>query len=243
MELGKKIVKVRKENNLTQEVFAEKYNVSRQTVSSWENGKSFPDIDTLVKISEDFSISLDILLKEDRKIIENISKVQNDNKRYKKILKTMIIVFCIIVLLILIYISIYNTSKYIFESQFNKVLKENNFYKNNEFSYSLIYDDNVTYNVPSEIDINKLFFKKNSKMLTCTIKFGTENILYIVWNDYNQYGVVAYNSVSMKELFNVDLYEEKLDKLQFMKDNTNLDEQLLENIINKGNDLYVQFYN
>lgn len=243
MELGKKIIKIRKENNLTQEAFAEKYNVSRQTISSWENSKSYPDIDILVKISDDFSISLDTLLKEDRKIIENISKVQNENKWYKKMFKTMIIVFCIIILLLLIYISIYNTSKYIFESQFNKALKENNFYKNNEFSYSLIYDANITYNVPSEIEVNKMIFKKDSRILTCTIKFDTENILYIVWDDYNRYGVVAYNSESMKEIFNIDLYEEKIDKLQFMKDNTTIDEKLLKNVINKGNDLYEQFYN
>ena len=69
-ELGKKIIKIRKENDLTQEDFADKYSVTRQTVSSWENSKSYPDLDTLVKISDDFNISLDILLKEDKKVIE-----------------------------------------------------------------------------------------------------------------------------------------------------------------------------
>lgn len=86
MELGKKIVKIRKDNNLTQEDFAEKYNVTRQTISSWENSKSYPDLDTLVKISDDFDISLDVLLKEDKKVIENITKSQKDNKKYKIIL-------------------------------------------------------------------------------------------------------------------------------------------------------------
>ena len=57
MEIGKKIANIRKENNLTQEDFAEKYNVSRQTISSWENGKSYPDLTILVKISNDFNIS------------------------------------------------------------------------------------------------------------------------------------------------------------------------------------------
>ena len=54
MDFGNKICKIRKDNNLTQEEFAERYNVTRQTVSSWENCKSYPDLDTLVRISDDF---------------------------------------------------------------------------------------------------------------------------------------------------------------------------------------------
>ena len=62
MELGKNIIKIRKQNNLTQDDFAEKYFVTRQTISNWENSKSYPDLETLIKISDDFNISLDILL-------------------------------------------------------------------------------------------------------------------------------------------------------------------------------------
>lgn len=86
MELGKKIIKIRKDNKLTQEDFAEKYNVTRQTISSWENSKSYPDLETLVKISDDFNISLDVLLKEDKKVINDITKSQKNVKKYKKIL-------------------------------------------------------------------------------------------------------------------------------------------------------------
>lgn len=243
MEIGKKIANIRKENNLTQEEFAEKYNVSRQTISSWENGKSYPDLTLLVKISNDFDISLDKLLKEDKKIIETLSKYQNDNKKYKKILKNILIIFCIISILVLGYILIYNTSKYILDNKFNKILSENNFYKNNEFSYSLIYDDNITYNVPSEIDINKTTFKYNSKILTCTFEYEKDKVLYIVWNEHNHYGILAYNQNTMIELFNIDLSEEKTDKIKFIIDNTSIDEEIIKKIINKGNDLYTQFYN
>ena len=85
MDLGNKICKIRKDNNLTQEEFAERYNVTRQTVSSWENCKSYPDLDTLVRISDDFSISLDVLLKEDKKVIKDI------DKNVKKIDKDMLV--------------------------------------------------------------------------------------------------------------------------------------------------------
>ncbi len=99
VELGKKIIKIRKENNLTQEDFAEKYNVTRQTISSWENSKSYPDLETLVKISDDFDISLDVLLKDDKKMIEKVSKSQKDGKKYEillVILAVIIVVFIVI---------------------------------------------------------------------------------------------------------------------------------------------------
>ena len=44
MQLGQTIQKIRKENHLTQEEFAEIFHVTRQTVSNWENEKSYPDL-------------------------------------------------------------------------------------------------------------------------------------------------------------------------------------------------------
>lgn len=51
MELGKRITELRKANNLTQEGMAERCSVTRQTISNWENGKSYPDLEMLVFIS------------------------------------------------------------------------------------------------------------------------------------------------------------------------------------------------
>jgi transcriptional regulator with XRE-family HTH domain len=99
MEIGKKIVKIRKDNKLTQDDLADKYYVTRQTISNWENGKSYPDLETLVKISDDFNISLDILLKEDDKMIKDISKGQKYNKLFKK----FVVALNIIGILCLIY--------------------------------------------------------------------------------------------------------------------------------------------
>lgn len=62
---GEKITIIRKENNLTQEQFAEMLNVSRQSVSKWELGTSFPDTEKLIRISKLFSCSLDYLLKDE----------------------------------------------------------------------------------------------------------------------------------------------------------------------------------
>lgn len=69
---------------MTQEQFAKKFNVSRKTVSGWENGRSFPDIKTLVTISNAFNISLDDLLKEDN-IIKYYQTEISYNRKNKKI--------------------------------------------------------------------------------------------------------------------------------------------------------------
>ena len=61
MRVGDQIFKIRKEKGMTQEEFSKLFNVTRQTVSNWENNKSYPDLQTLVNISDRFDISLDVL--------------------------------------------------------------------------------------------------------------------------------------------------------------------------------------
>lgn len=65
MTYGEKIASIRKENNLTQEQFAELLCVSRQAVSKWESCSTFPDTEKLIKMSKLFSCSLDYLLKDE----------------------------------------------------------------------------------------------------------------------------------------------------------------------------------
>ena len=65
MNIGTKIKTARVEANLTQEKAAEILGVSRQTVSNWENEKSYPDIVSVIKMSDIYNVSLDKLLKED----------------------------------------------------------------------------------------------------------------------------------------------------------------------------------
>lgn len=58
------ISELRKQEKLSQDDFANIFHVSRQTVSNWENGKSYPDVEMLVKISDYFGISVDQLIKK-----------------------------------------------------------------------------------------------------------------------------------------------------------------------------------
>ena len=61
MELNKQIKKYRTMMNLSQEELAEKVYVTRQTISNWETGKSYPDIHSLLLLSSLFNVSLDQL--------------------------------------------------------------------------------------------------------------------------------------------------------------------------------------
>ena len=74
MDIGKQISNIRKDHQLTQEEFGRLFHVTRRTVSNWENRKSFPDLHTLVEISNEFDISLDTLLKGDSKMIKGMDK-------------------------------------------------------------------------------------------------------------------------------------------------------------------------
>ena len=48
MDIGKQIVNIRKAQQLTQEEFGSLFHVTRQTVSNWENRKSFPDLESSI---------------------------------------------------------------------------------------------------------------------------------------------------------------------------------------------------
>lgn len=66
MNIGTKIKEARQTLGITQEQAAEQLMVSRQTISSWENGKSLPDIVSVIKMSELYHLNLDELLKGDK---------------------------------------------------------------------------------------------------------------------------------------------------------------------------------
>ena len=65
MTVGEKLTKLRKEQNLTQEQFADILKVSRQSVSKWECDDAYPDTEKLIRIGKIFDCSLDYLLKDE----------------------------------------------------------------------------------------------------------------------------------------------------------------------------------
>lgn len=93
MNLGLQIKKYRNELSMSQDELAEKVYVSRQSISNWENDKTYPDIKSLILLSEVFDVSLDKLIKGDieemRKDIDNQEKAEF--QRYSNIFAVLLI--------------------------------------------------------------------------------------------------------------------------------------------------------
>ena len=92
MELGKQIRKYRKEQSLSQDELAEKVYVSRQTISNWENDKSYPDVNSLIFLSEVFHTSIDNLIKGDVEVMKEQVK-NEDRKEFEKISRIFSVLF------------------------------------------------------------------------------------------------------------------------------------------------------
>ena len=73
MDIGKKLRDARNAAGLTQESAAESLGVSRQTVSNWETGKTYPDIVSVIRMSGLYSVSLDCLLKEEKTVSNDLN--------------------------------------------------------------------------------------------------------------------------------------------------------------------------
>ena len=137
MNLSDNLKKIRKENNLSQEQLAEKLGVSRQAVSKWESGISYPEMDKVMQICQLFNININELIHENisevtekKKEKENLSKLSNGffnyitkvvnlftSMKFKDILKCLFEQLIIILLLFcgffLIELVLKNVSSYI----------------------------------------------------------------------------------------------------------------------------------
>lgn len=100
MEIGKKLKDARMKSGFTQEMVAEKINVSRQTISNWENEKSYPDIISVIELSSLYSISLDDLLKGDDAMMEHLQESTNVVKSNQKLLRAIILNIIVVILLV-----------------------------------------------------------------------------------------------------------------------------------------------
>lgn len=92
MELGNQIRKYRNGLALSQDALAEKVYVSRQTISNWENGKSYPDVNSLVLLSEVFGTSIDNLIKGDVEIMKEHVRSEERNE-FKRLTTLYFILF------------------------------------------------------------------------------------------------------------------------------------------------------
>ena len=93
MEIGKKIMNLRKKNGLSQEDLAEKVGVARQTISKWELGETSPDLKQSKELSKIFNVSLDELTDNNIKdiLVEKTSNTEKLAGIILKLLKVLVI--------------------------------------------------------------------------------------------------------------------------------------------------------
>ena len=143
IEIGKKIKQIRIENKLTQKEFAEKYNVTYQAVSKWENGKNLPDITLLQQICNDYKISF--------------SELVGETSNKKKLNKLFYIIPIVIIVIVFIIVFIISNNSFEF-----KTIKAN--CKDFEVTGSIAYDLKKSSIYISNIDYcgsqNNIIYKK-----------------------------------------------------------------------------------
>ena len=100
MTIGDRLLKLRRERNLSQEDLANELDVSRQTVSKWETNQSMPDFDKIVPICEYFGITTDELLTGNKDIIEAKANNVKSNFARNIAISVMIYILSIVVLII-----------------------------------------------------------------------------------------------------------------------------------------------
>lgn len=103
MNISEKIKKIRDNEKLTQEKFAEKIYVSRNTVAKWETNRGYPDIQNLITISEIFNISLDELIKEDSRVKNKIIAESSSKKWH-----FLVILYLIAIIIYIFYFLIFH---------------------------------------------------------------------------------------------------------------------------------------
>lgn len=101
MEIGNKIMNLRKKNGLSQEELAEKIGVARQTISKWELGETSPDLKQAKELSKIFNVSLDELVDNDIKdiLVEKTSNTERLAGLIIKILKAIGIFFILFLII------------------------------------------------------------------------------------------------------------------------------------------------
>ena len=102
--LGENIRNLRKEDKMSQEQLAEKLDVSRQSVSLWENGQTTPSMDNIIAIANIFGVSTDVLLKDSVEEISDSENVKKSKPRKKGVLVALISIVVAIIVAVSIFV-------------------------------------------------------------------------------------------------------------------------------------------
>ena len=87
--------------------------VSRQTISNWENEKSYPDIINIIELSNLYSITLDELIKGDERMIEHLEESTNIVRSSKQLIGAILLNIFVVILLIILGMFLPNSKYYL----------------------------------------------------------------------------------------------------------------------------------
>ena len=98
MKFGENLYNLRKKSKMTQDVLAEKVGVSRQSVSKWENGESYPEMDNILILCNIFNCKINDLVHEDLTDIDlldeevkmSVAKLKKEKQKRMKVLSKII---------------------------------------------------------------------------------------------------------------------------------------------------------
>lgn len=161
-KFGKFIKDIRKRNNLTQKQLADKYNVTYQAVSKWENGLNMPDTALMKQMSKDFGISIDELLAGEYKEIKK-------KKKYLIIITSIILFTALCIILIVIFKPFQNDNDF----QFKTISTE---CKNFNISGNIAYNENKSAIYITNIKYCGGDDTEEYKEIECTLYESNNNI-------------------------------------------------------------------
>lgn len=187
MRFGENLRRIRKRNHLSQEELAEKVNVSRQSVSKWETGDAYPEMNNILELCKQFKCRINDLVNDaildldslDEEVKMNVVKLKKEQqKKMKGISKTIYIIARIMKTLVIITIPIIIFSMIASAVIVNKTtlindeikftgFKQSITIKENDNNYTLMIKDKTIRDIPNQRDLSfiKDIMKKNSKLV------------------------------------------------------------------------------
>mgnify|MGYP001851842308 FL=1 len=235
-KIGKFILQLRQEKNLSQSDLANLIPVTRQAVSRWEKGQSIPDSSTLLIISKIFDVSINELLngerfkKEEPKKLEKIAldmidKNNSQSKKFKRVLLFMVLIILLLSFSFLAYyfINSYNSiTVYKIEGENKNFTMQNGiFISTKQKTYfrlgKLIYNNNI------EVKNVRLYYKNGNKEKTI-FKDSDADILITDYYGYNEFFPYEdINSIVKKLYLEINYNNNKVEilKLKVKKDLAN----------------------
>ncbi|GLB46299.1 hypothetical protein WR164_02780 [Philodulcilactobacillus myokoensis] len=196
MKFNEKLIDLRNKRNITQAQLSKKLHVSRATISGWETGRNVPDLEMVVYICDFFNVSLDYMLRSDKKAVKKISM----SKKKKNIL---IVIIVILILALLFFI------KQSYEAQLSMVKPES--LQIVKVSKEPVYVNNKKdYKYNMDVKLNSLFttwdIQKNKIINFPSVLYGK--------GKYKNKIFVNYDSRNSLNIFKNIHNNNKIQKLQ-----------------------------